>query len=96
MQIMYPLTYTTDALMGRLRRHTTAGPVIRITVKNLRRLHVATCFVTSTCGLEWLSPDLRSKTGCRCISTAIMKDARCPVCEAPTLLYCLFRIDTSA
>ncbi|KAG8216482.1 hypothetical protein J3R82DRAFT_6593 [Butyriboletus roseoflavus] len=32
----------------------------------------------------------------QCISTAIMKDARCPVCEAPTLLYCLFRIDTSA
>ncbi|KAG9311706.1 hypothetical protein JVU11DRAFT_7944 [Chiua virens] len=31
-----------------------------------------------------------------CISTAIMKDPHCPVCAAPTLLYCLFRIDTSA
>jgi hypothetical protein len=51
---MYPPMHTTDGRMGPLRRrhHTTVGSAIEITVKNRRRLHVATCFVTSTCGLE--------------------------------------------
>lgn len=30
-----------------------------------------------------------------CISSAIMDDPHCPVCNAPTLLYCLFCIDLS-
>ncbi|KAI6045258.1 hypothetical protein EDC04DRAFT_3137208 [Pisolithus marmoratus] len=31
-----------------------------------------------------------------CISNSVMDDPHCPVCNAPTLLYCLFRMDLSA
>ncbi|KAI6103846.1 hypothetical protein EV401DRAFT_692535 [Pisolithus croceorrhizus] len=31
-----------------------------------------------------------------CISNSIMDDPHCPECNAPTLLYCLFRMDLSA
>ncbi|KAH7915029.1 hypothetical protein BJ138DRAFT_998655 [Hygrophoropsis aurantiaca] len=30
-----------------------------------------------------------------CITEAVLADSRCPVCRAATLLYCLFRIDTT-
>jgi len=30
-----------------------------------------------------------------CITQSVIARPRCPVCEAPTLLYCLFRIDLS-
>lgn len=51
-QLMHPLTDITDGRTVCPRRHTTAGPVIKITAKNRRRLHVVTCFVTSTCYRE--------------------------------------------
>ncbi|KAF9057190.1 hypothetical protein BJ165DRAFT_1520570 [Panaeolus papilionaceus] len=32
----------------------------------------------------------------RCITDAVIKTSRCPVCMTPTLLYCLFRLDLGA
>jgi len=32
----------------------------------------------------------------RCITDAVIKTSRCPVCMTPTLLYCLFRLDLAA
>ena len=32
----------------------------------------------------------------RCITDAVIKTNRCPVCMTPTLLYCLFRLDLAA
>lgn len=32
----------------------------------------------------------------RCITDAVIRDSRCPVCRNAVLLYCLFRIDTTA
>ncbi|KAG2358285.1 hypothetical protein BDR07DRAFT_1418215 [Suillus spraguei] len=31
-----------------------------------------------------------------CITDAVIRDSRCPVCRSAVLLYCLFRIDTTA
>jgi len=31
----------------------------------------------------------------RCITDAVIRDSRCPVCKNAVLLYCLFRIDTT-
>lgn len=52
-QTKYPTTCTTNGRQTRRpRRRITAGPVIEITAKHRRRLRVATCFVTSTCGSD--------------------------------------------
>lgn len=52
-QTMYPTTCTTNGRQTRHpRRRTTADLVIEITAKHRRRLHAATCFVTSTCGSD--------------------------------------------
>ncbi|KAM6492562.1 hypothetical protein JOM56_012286 [Amanita muscaria] len=32
----------------------------------------------------------------RCITESVIRTPRCPACAAPTLLYCLFRLDLSA
>ena len=44
-----------------------------------------------------VSPFLRSivllmSTATRCISSEVVKTSRCPVCEAPTLLYSIFKL----
>lgn len=41
------------------------------------------------CWCAWL-------TYYRCITDAVIKTSRCPVCSTPTLLYCLFRLDLAA
>ncbi|KDR68423.1 hypothetical protein GALMADRAFT_272650 [Galerina marginata CBS 339.88] len=60
----------------------------------LNPLHCRVCFA-DTC--DDITASMCGHLFCnRCITDAVIKTNRCPVCMTPTLLYCLFRLDLGA
>ncbi|KJA26800.1 hypothetical protein HYPSUDRAFT_35957 [Hypholoma sublateritium FD-334 SS-4] len=61
---------------------------------NLNPLHCRACLADSC---DDITASMCGHIFCnRCITDAVIRTSRCPVCMTPTLLYCLFRLDIAA
>ncbi|KAF9530012.1 hypothetical protein CPB83DRAFT_196651 [Crepidotus variabilis] len=68
-------------------------PVVAATMPS-NPLHCRVC-LADTC--DDITASMCGHIFCnRCITDAVIKTNRCPVCMTPTLLYCLFRLDLAA